>query len=320
MGKDSKGKTKSYRGREKKQNNFPTLIFNLALPLPVKSLKCLHPCKENERWGARGFPSCIWNVFTPLKFVAAVNESYYCCHVGSKLLEPNTFWAPLKSQPLFHRDGCEGAVAGWLTEKSWPQDCLADLKLTSLISPLDATTQPQALRNIRSTARAAPCFSVGLVSPFSPLHASWIWTKKKRFGGGSFWDDVARLDLGFPTEVQGPRFQSVFLHQLWCNSLWRGRRRTCNLYSEKARPAGMMAPETASDGSEACGHEGHFDMSQQRPSKLRVKVLKKNHKITGSVCSHNHGLSRGVEEKEELRAVKACRNIPRAHHYSITPP
>ena len=44
----------------------------------------------------------------------------------------------------------------------------------------------------------------------------------------------------------------------------------------------MTAPKTASDGSDACGHEGHFDVSQQQPPKLGGTVSLE-HKIISAV-------------------------------------
>lgn len=62
----------------------------------------------------------------------------------------------------------------------------------------------------------------------------------------------------------------------------------------------MTAPETASDGSDACGHEGHFDVSQQQPPKLGARVSLE-HEIIGSLRCHNNGpclfLSRVEQEK-----------------------
>ncbi len=46
----------------------------------------------------------------------------------------------------------------------------------------------------------------------------------------------------------------------------------------------MTAPKTASDGSEHCGHEGHFDVSQQQTPKLEARVrLEKQNNSTAVV-------------------------------------
>lgn len=62
----------------------------------------------------------------------------------------------------------------------------------------------------------------------------------------------------------------------------------------------MTVPKTASDGREACGHEGHFDVSQQQPAKLGARVSLE-HEIIGWLCCHNNGpcwfLSHAEEEK-----------------------
>lgn len=70
----------------------------------------------------------------------------------------------------------------------------------------------------------------GLVSPFIPLCAGWTWTER------IFWDS---FEMKLPDWALVPQPQSVYLlDQLWCSPLWRGRRRTCNLYSEKPGPPG----------------------------------------------------------------------------------
>lgn len=75
----------------------------------------------------------------------------------------------------------------------------------------------------------------------------------------------------------------------------------------------MTAPKTASDGSEACGYEGHFDVSQQQPLKLGARVSLEP-KIIGSLWCHNNGpcwfLSRAEQEKSICGLRKLAEIFP----------
>lgn len=116
----------------------------------------------------------------------------------------------------------------------------------------------------------------GLVFPINSLVCELNLNKKDILG--QFWDEVARLGLGSPVSVCLSARPAVMQPSL--------ERQTENMQPLfwKARPAGMTAPKTASDGSEACGHEGHFDVSQQQPPKLEARVSLE-HKIIWSPWS-----------------------------------
>lgn len=121
----------------------------------------------------------------------------------------------------------------------------------------------------------------------------------KNFILGQFWD-VARLDLGSPVSVCLPARPAVMQPSL--------ERQTENMQPLfwKARPAGMTAPKTASDGSKACGYEGHFDVSQQQTPKLGESL---EHEIIGSLCCHNNGLCWFLSKAKEEKRICGLRKL-----------
>lgn len=68
----------------------------------------------------------------------------------------------------------------------------------------------------------------------------------------------------------------------------------------------MTAPKTASDGSKARGHEGHFDVSQQQTPKLGESL---EHKVIGSLCCHNNGLCWFLSQAEEEKRICGLRML-----------
>lgn len=70
------------------------------------------------------------------------------------------------------------------------------------------------------------------------------------------------------TGLQFPRLR-VFVGLTSCDAALSGEADGTHASFIPKKPIGMTAPETASDGSEACGHEERFHVRQQPPKQLR---------------------------------------------------
>lgn len=136
-------------------------------------------------------------------------------------------------------------------------------KLTLLNPPLDAISLSESIWSTCS-----------LLFPINSLVCELNLNKKDIL----FWDEVARLGLGSPVSVCLSARPAVMQPSL--------ERQTENVQPLfwKARPAGMIAPKTASDGSEACEHYGAFWCESTTNSKTYV-----NTKNIGSLWCHNKG-------------------------------
>ncbi len=140
----------------------------------------------------------------------------------------------------------------------------------------------------------------GLVSPINSLVCELNLNKKDILG--QFWDEVARSGLGSPVSVCLSARPAVMRPSL--------ERQTENMQPLfwKARPTGMTAPKTASDGSEACRHEGHFDASQQQPPKLEA-LVSLEHKIIGWPWCHSNGLCWFLSQVEQEKRIWGLRKL-----------
>lgn len=144
------------------------------------------------------------------------------------------------------------------------------------------------------------CSCHSLVSPINSYVCKLNVNKKDILG--QFWDGGARLGLGSPVSVCLCVRPAVMQP-----SLERQTEHVQPLF-RKGKPIGMTAPKTVSDGSEACGREGHFHVSQQQPPKLGVWVCLE-HKIIGSLSCHSNGLCWFLLQEEKEKRIWGLRNL-----------